>query len=224
MISSMTFSKTSFEDFCEVGSLSALPPIAYTATLVCRLKSAVDCETTNFGRTMNASMLSKIVLATMPYMPLKYNRRLEVAVELILMAKDLWISDLQSGDMVEQEISIQGWVKRSRSSGKIIFMSLRDSTGSIQCVAKKDTLDEQKFADLKSALIESSLVITGTVKEDQRSGGNEISVTDVEIIGAVNPEAPFPITESAMAAADGGEDLMSEFVVLLVVDVDSEPD
>ena len=154
---------------------------------------------------MNASMLSKIVLATMPYMPLKYNRRLEVAVELILMAKDLWISDLQSGDMVGQEISIQGWVKRSRSSGKIIFMNLRDSTGSIQCVAKKDTLDEQKFADLKSALIESSLVITGTVKEDQRSGGNEISVSDVEIIGAVNPEAPFPITESAMAAADGGE-------------------
>ena len=83
---------------------------------------------------------------------------------------------------------------------------LRDSTGSIQCVAKKDAVGEECFENVKSALIESSLIIHGLANPDERAdGGYEIIVQDVEIVGPVNPDTPFPITESAMVAADGGE-------------------
>ena len=120
--------------------------------------------------------------------------------------KTTWISDVLEGKHDGQKVELKGWVKRSRGSNKIRFIVLRDSTGSIQCVAKKDTLSEECFESAKSALIESSLIIHGLANPDQRAdGGYEIIVHDVEIIGAVNPETPFPITESAMVAADGGE-------------------
>ena len=122
------------------------------------------------------------------------------------MAKDIWIGDVQNGDYDGQEVELKGWVKRTRGSNKIRFVVLRDSTGSIQCVAKRDTVGDDAFEAVASALIESSLIIKGTVNVDERSeGGHELVVSEVEIIGPVDPERPFPITESAMKAADGGE-------------------
>ena len=122
------------------------------------------------------------------------------------MAKDIWIGDVQNGDYDGQEVELKGWVKRTRGSNKIRFVVLRDSTGSIQCVAKRDTVGDDAFEAIASALIESSLIIKGTVNVDERSeGGHELVVSGVEIVGPVDPERPFPITESAMKAADGGE-------------------
>jgi asparaginyl-tRNA synthetase len=122
------------------------------------------------------------------------------------MAKDVWIGDVQNGDYDGQEVELKGWVKRTRGSNKIRFVVLRDSTGSIQCVAKRDTVGDDAFEAIASALIESSLIIKGTVNVDERSeGGHELVVSEVEIVGPVDPERPFPITESAMKAADGGE-------------------
>ncbi|MGB2424936.1 MAG: amino acid--tRNA ligase-related protein, partial [Candidatus Poseidoniaceae archaeon] len=122
------------------------------------------------------------------------------------MAKDIWIGDVQNGDYDGQEVELKGWVKRTRGSNKIRFVVLRDSTGSIQCVAKRDTVGDDAFEAVASALIESSLIIKGTVIVDERSeGGHELVVSEVEIVGPVDPERPFPITESAMKAADGGE-------------------
>ena len=120
--------------------------------------------------------------------------------------KTTWISDILEGKHDGQKVELKGWIKRSRGSNKIRFVVLRDSTGSIQCVAKKDAVGEECFENVKSALIESSLIIHGLANPDERAdGGYEIIVQDVEIVGPVNPETPFPITESAMVAADGGE-------------------
>ena len=120
--------------------------------------------------------------------------------------KTTWISDILEGKHDGQKVELKGWIKRSRGSNKIRFLVLRDSTGSIQCVAKKDAVGEECFENVKSALIESSLIIHGLANPDERAdGGYEIIVQDVEIVGPVNPDTPFPITESAMVAADGGE-------------------
>ena len=104
------------------------------------------------------------------------------------MAKETWISDALSGALTEQEVTLKGWVKRTRSSGKICFVTIRDSTGNIQCVAKAGNLEDEQLDALKSAIIESSIIVIGTVKEDQRSGGYELAVSGVEVIGPVNPD------------------------------------
>lgn len=120
--------------------------------------------------------------------------------------KNVWISDIQNGQHDAQSVELKGWIKRSRGSNKIHFIVLRDSTGSIQCVGKREDLGDESFEQFKSALIESSVILHGHVNVDQRAeGGHEISIQSISIIGPVDASRPFPITESAMVSADGGE-------------------
>ena len=106
--------------------------------------------------------------------------------------KTTWISDVQAGSYDGKDVELKGWIKRSRGSNKIRFIVLRDSTGTIQCVAKRDTVGDECFEELKSALIEASVIIKGTVNPDERAdGGHELIVKSAEIVGHVNPRNTF---------------------------------
>ncbi|MDP6703704.1 MAG: asparagine--tRNA ligase [Candidatus Thalassarchaeaceae archaeon] len=121
------------------------------------------------------------------------------------MAKTTWIGDVRAGAHDGSVVELKGWVHRSRGSNKIWFIVLRDSTGSVQCVIKRDEVGDVAFEAMKGALTESSIVVRGTVEATDREHGHEILASSGEVIGPVNPDRPFPITESAMGDADGGE-------------------
>ena len=87
------------------------------------------------------------------------------------MAKDVWVSDVHDGTFDGQEIELKGWVHRTRGSNKIWFLVLRDSTGIVQCVIKRNDVGDECFENLKSALIEASVTITGKVNVDERAPG-----------------------------------------------------
>jgi len=70
------------------------------------------------------------------------------------MSKEFWIGDVQAGSHDGEEVELKGWVKRTRGSNKIRFVVLRDSTGTIQCVAKREVIGDEAFEDLKASLIE----------------------------------------------------------------------
>ncbi len=134
------------------------------------------------------------------------------------MVKTIWIGDVQSGKYDDQEVELKGWVKRERGSNKMRFIVLRDSTGTIQCVVKKDAIGEELFVEVKNVLIETSVIINGIVNADERAdGGHELIATSFEIIGPVNPERPFPINKEALeSATDEDGELMpggSEFLL-----------
>ena len=119
--------------------------------------------------------------------------------------KAQWIGDVLSGSLDHKEVHLKGWIHRSRGSNAIRFVVLRDSTGTLQCVVKRDKVGDASFEEVASALIESSLEIKGTAIPTDREHGYEIQVTEAKVIGPVDPLNPFPITESAMEEADGGE-------------------
>ena len=119
--------------------------------------------------------------------------------------KTQWIGDVLSGSLNQKEVHLKGWIHRSRGSNAIRFVVLRDSTGTLQCVVKRDKVGDASFEEVASALIESSLEIKGTAIPTDREHGYEIQVTEAKVIGPVDPSNPFPITESAMEEADGGE-------------------
>lgn len=119
--------------------------------------------------------------------------------------KTQWIGDVLSGSLNQKEVHLKGWIHRSRGSNAIRFVVLRDSTGTLQCVVKRDKVGDASFEEVASALIESSLEIKGTAIPTDREHGYEIQVTEAKVIGSVDPLNPFPITESAMEEADGGE-------------------
>ena len=41
------------------------------------------------------------------------------------------------GKYTDSEVSLKGWLYNMRSSGKILFLQLRDGTGVIQCIVEK---------------------------------------------------------------------------------------
>jgi len=103
------------------------------------------------------------------------------------------IEEVLAGSHTNKPVHIRGWIYRTRSSGNIVFMTLRDVTGVLQTTVKKGNLPDKGFEDATRALIESSVQVTGTVKEDKRApGGYELQVTGVSV---VNFAEPFPITK-----------------------------
>lgn len=82
-----------------------------------------------------------------------------------------------------QEVTIKGWLYNKRSSGKLLFMILRDGSGFVQGVIFKKDVPEELFDACSKLGQESSLVVKGEVREDERApGGVELSIKDVEII------------------------------------------
>jgi len=100
-----------------------------------------------------------------------------------------------AGRHVGETVEIAGWLYNLRKSGKIAFPLLRDGTGIIQCVAVKANIDEALFETLKNLTQESSLILRGKIREEQRApGGYEMDVEGAEIVQRVPESDPYPIT------------------------------
>jgi len=94
------------------------------------------------------------------------------------------------------EVTIRGWVYRKRELRDKIFLVIRDGSGIIQTVVDKSN---QQVAGVASKLnIESSVVLTGTVRREPRApSGSEIHVRSIDwyYVGEA-----FPINEDAAKA------------------------
>ena len=93
------------------------------------------------------------------------------------------ISIKDSSKHVDQEVKMHVWLTDKRSSGKIIFLQLRDGTAFFQGVVRKNDVSEEVFEAAKTLRQEASFYITGTVHEDARSHfGYEIQITDLKVV------------------------------------------
>lgn len=98
----------------------------------------------------------------------------------------------QVNEHVGETVVIGSWINNKRSSGKIQFLQLRDGSGYIQAVVVKSEVSEQVWNDAKSLTQESSIYVSGIVREEPRSqSGYELTVTDLEIIHLTEN---YPIT------------------------------
>jgi asparaginyl-tRNA synthetase len=90
------------------------------------------------------------------------------------------------------EITVRGWITHVRSSGKVAFAVMRDGTGILQAVFVKNAVGPEVWERFGELTLETSVAITGTVREDARApGGVELSVSALEIVG-VSP-LDYPI-------------------------------
>ncbi|MGX7197295.1 asparagine--tRNA ligase [Enterococcus olivae] len=85
---------------------------------------------------------------------------------------------------VGETVKIGAWVANKRSSGKIAFLQLRDGTATFQGIVVKNEVGEELFQTAKNLTQETSVWITGEIREDSRSKfGYEIGVQGIEVIG-----------------------------------------
>ena len=96
------------------------------------------------------------------------------------------------GEHVGASVTIKGWLHNRRSSGKIHFLVIRDGTGFLQVVMGKKDVDEATFAKADHLGQESAIIVTGTVRADERAaGGYELIASALEV---VNEAHDYPIT------------------------------
>jgi asparaginyl-tRNA synthetase len=96
------------------------------------------------------------------------------------------------GGHVGEEVTLTGWLYNRRSSGKVHFLLIRDGTGVCQCVASLSDLGAEAFAAADHLGQETSLEVTGTVREDKRApGGRELIARSFKVVAAA---VDYPIT------------------------------
>jgi len=100
-----------------------------------------------------------------------------------------------AGKHAGEEVTLHGWVHNKRSSGKIQFLIVRDGSGYIQGVLVRNAVSAEIYAAAESLTHESSVIVTGKIREDSRApGGYEMDLTDVQPVQVISKDAPFPIT------------------------------
>src|SRR3989339_508316 len=97
-----------------------------------------------------------------------------------------YISVSKISNYIEKEVTIKGWVYNRTNKGKLVFLLVRDGSGFVQCVVFKGDMDENIFDKIMRIPQETSVVITGKVRADQRApgipGGFEIGVKQINIL------------------------------------------
>lgn len=102
---------------------------------------------------------------------------------MLVFSKDLALHKNES-------VTLRGWIANKRSSGKIIFLEIRDGSGFTQAIVEQKTLEAaqgEKAADMwsaaESATLESSVEITGIAAEHPKKPGEfEMRATAFRIV------------------------------------------
>lgn len=87
---------------------------------------------------------------------------------------------------IGKEIEMMGWIHRIRELGGVTFVVLRDRSGQAQLV----------YNEKLELTLESVVRVTGIVVENEKTpGGAELKVGQTEILGAAEPDLPFPVNQ-----------------------------
>ncbi len=102
---------------------------------------------------------------------------------------------------INQSVTVFGWVDRRRDHGGVIFIDLRDRTGTVQIVSDPQRTP-QSYADAES--LRSEYVVKAVGKISQRppeslndklpTGQVEIYAESIEILNAVSKQLPFQVS------------------------------
>jgi len=102
------------------------------------------------------------------------------------------ICEVLEGKLTGKEIEIKGWLVTKRSSGGVLFLVVRDGTGTIQATIHKDDVTKKVFQGADKLTQESSMIIKGMVMEDKRApGGYEVRVKGLKLVHQAEQEYPI---------------------------------
>ncbi|GJQ36875.1 MAG: asparagine--tRNA ligase [Anaerolineaceae bacterium] len=113
------------------------------------------------------------------------------------MAEHVSVSKISN--YIGQDVVLKGWVYNRTDKGKLVFLLVRDGSGFIQCVAFKNDLQPETFDLITHLPQESSVIITGSVREDKRApgipGGFEVGIKDLQVVQAADVDYPMALKD-----------------------------
>ena len=105
--------------------------------------------------------------------------------------------------MIGEEITVMGWVQKSRNKGGIIFVDLRDRSGILQIIFEEANVGAEAFAKAEKLRSEFVVAITGKVAKRAGAVNENLATGDIEIIASgirvlsESDTPPFPIEENS---------------------------
>ena len=103
---------------------------------------------------------------------------------------------------IGQEVTVMGWVQKSRNKGGIIFVDLRDRSGILQIIFEESDCGAEDFAKAEKLRSEFVVAVTGRVEarsgavnENLATGAIEVRAHSMRVL-AESETPPFPIEEN----------------------------
>ena len=104
---------------------------------------------------------------------------------------------------IGQEVTVMGWVQKSRNKGGIIFVDLRDRSGILQIIFEENDCGAENFAKAEKLRSEFVVAVTGRVEArsgavntNLATGAIEIRANSVRVLSE-SETPPFPIEENS---------------------------
>lgn len=104
---------------------------------------------------------------------------------------------------IGREVTVMGWVQKSRNKGGIIFVDLRDRTGILQLIFEESDCGAESFRKAEKLRSEFVIAVTGIVEgrsggvnENLATGAIEVRAKDLRILSE-SETPPFPIEENS---------------------------
>ena len=104
---------------------------------------------------------------------------------------------------IGQEVTVMGWVQKSRNKGGIIFVDLRDRSGILQIIFEESDCGAESFAKAEKLRNEYVIAVTGRVEarsgavnENLATGAIEVRANSLRILSE-SETPPFPIEENS---------------------------
>jgi len=101
------------------------------------------------------------------------------------------------------EVTVMGWVQKSRNKGGIIFVDLRDRSGILQIIFEESDCQAENFAKAEKLRSEFVIAVTGVVEnrsggvnENLATGAIEVRAKSLRILSE-SETPPFPIEENS---------------------------
>ena len=95
---------------------------------------------------------------------------------------------------IGREVTVMGWVQKSRNKGGIIFVDLRDRSGILQIIFEESDCGAEDFAKAEKLRSEFE-ARSGAVNENLATGAIEVRAHSMRVL-AESETPPFPIEEN----------------------------
>lgn len=109
---------------------------------------------------------------------------------------------------IGQDVTVMGWVQKSRNKGGIIFVDLRDRSGILQIIFEENDCGAESFAKAEKLRSEFVIAVTGRVEarsgavnENLATGAIEVRANGLRILSE-SETPPFPIEENSKTKED----------------------
>lgn len=104
---------------------------------------------------------------------------------------------------IGQDVTVMGWVQKSRNKGGIIFVDLRDRSGILQIIFEESDCGAENFAKAEKLRSEFVIAVTGRVEArsgavnpNLATGAIEVRAKSMRVLSE-SETPPFPIEENS---------------------------